>query len=168
MEINDEALRRSAKELRTRLNLTQAAFAERIGRTIPSILRYETQVAPRGSALVCYAEIAIASQFDDLAALFSDAFLQENGPALEIVMNWRARASTTKRPSKTSGKDPENPAVFQFMNFSDENRRLVEGLCAFMAAENLSPIEELARGTIKQVLLEQPRAVKFSTKKLAR
>lgn len=125
--------------------------------------------------MVPYAELAIQNGFTDLATIFRDALLTENGPALEQIINWGTTVphkSQSKADDLTTMLDVASAdtrkllkQVYAFVTSSQENRRLVEGLCNLMAAEHLPPIEELARQTIKQVLIEQPKVSKILTKK---
>lgn len=167
VEVNDRILRRATKDLRVRLNLTQAAFGDKIGKTVPTILRYETQVSPKGQALIPYAELAITNKFFDLAEIFRTAILKDNGPALERVMNWNLSAAKPEaRPrGGTLGASPA--IVLEFLGASSENQLLLEGFCKFMSAKNLKPVEELVQKTIRQVILEQAGEAHVHPKKMA-
>ena len=135
----DQRLRRATRELRTRLGLSQAEFGRRIGRTLNTVLRYESQVAPKGDALVPYAALAIKCGFNDLAVLFRAALLEEFGTDLERVIAWHPGPGTWS------------------MDIPEDARPLVEAFLAFMSApsRDLQPAEELARSSLKQLLLNE-------------
>jgi len=127
----------ASKELRTRLGMSQSAFGRQIGRTLNTVLRYESQVEPRGEALLPYAALAIRCGYNDLAEVFRTAIIEDFGSELEQVMAWQ-----TGEP--TSG-----------MHVSQEMRPLVEAFLEFMSAKNVQPAEELARISLKQLLLNE-------------
>ena len=134
-EVNDDkTLLKATRELRARLKLSQTAFGQRINRTVNTVLRYESQAAPRGEALVPYAALAIDSGFDDLAAVFRAALIKDLGPDCERVLAW-------KSDSKGSMPVPH------------EVRPLVKAFLKFMSARDLMPAEELARNGLKSLLL---------------
>lgn len=137
MESQDTARRRAPKELRLRLGLSQTAFGRRIGRTLNTVLRHESQIEPRGEALLPYAALAIQCGHTDLAEIFRAAIIEDFGPDLELVLSWQSGQTT-------SG-----------MRISPELRPLVEAFLEFMSAKNVQPVEELARNSLKQLLLNE-------------
>jgi hypothetical protein len=118
-----------------RLGLSQAAFGRRIGRTLNTVLRYESQNEPRGEALVPYAALAIQCGHYDLAEIFRAAIIEDLGADLERVITWRP------------GDVPSG------MDIPTDMRPLVEAFLAFMSAKHLQPAEELARSSLKQLLI---------------
>ena len=127
----------AAKELRHRLGLSQSAFGQRIGRTLNTVLRYESQAEPRGEALLPYAALAIRCDFGDLAEIFRSALLEDLGADLEFVVCWRR---------DKIGSD---------MHVRHDMKPLVEAFLEFMTAKNTQPVEELARNSLKQLLLSE-------------
>lgn len=139
MNVSEKDLRKAAKDLRLRLGLSQEAFGQRIGRTLNTILRYESQAAPKEETLVRYAALALDSGFTDLVRVFRLALIKDLGPDLVRVLSWNP--------------DQEQTQVTQI---SDDSI-LIEAFVTFMAKENkdLQPAEALARTSIKQMLLKQ-------------
>jgi transcriptional regulator with XRE-family HTH domain len=137
MEILDAGRKRAPKELRMRLGMSQTAFGRRIGRTLNTVLRYESQIEPRGEALLPYAALAIQCGFTDLAEIFRDAIIEDLGHDIELVMSWQ-------RGESDSG-----------MHIPRDMRPLVEAFLEFMSAKNVQPAEELARNSLKQLLLNE-------------
>ncbi len=135
--ISDQELQRGARELRSRLDLSQSAFGQRIGRTLGTILRYESQVPPKGEALVPYAVLAIDTGHEDLADLFRTAILEQLSPEIERVIAWRrgGRARDSKIPSSMA--------------------TLVRAFLDFMSSKDLSPSEEVLRGMLQRMLLNE-------------
>jgi hypothetical protein len=118
-----------------RLGLSQSAFGRRIGRTLNTVLRYESQNEPRGEALLPYAALAIQCGHFDLAEIFRAAIIEDLGADLERVMSWR----------------PGDPTSGMYV--PQDMRPLVEAFMEFMSAKNLQPAEELARSSLKQLLI---------------
>jgi len=133
----DKSRSAAAKELRRRLGLSQSAFGRRIGRTLNTVLRYESQIEPRGEALLPYAALSIRCNYWDLAEVFRSALLNDFGADLELVVSWR-------RGEATSG-----------MHIPQDMRPLVEAFLEFMSAKNTEPAAELARCSLKQLLLTE-------------
>jgi transcriptional regulator with XRE-family HTH domain len=133
----DKSRSAAAKELRRRLGLSQSAFGRRIGRTLNTVLRYESQIEPRGEALLPYAALSIHCNYSDLAEVFRSALLNDFGADLELVVSWR-------RGEATSG-----------MHIPQDMRPLVEAFLEFMSARNTEPAAELARNSLKQLLLAE-------------
>jgi transcriptional regulator with XRE-family HTH domain len=127
----------AAKELRRRLGLSQSAFGRRIGRTLNTVLRYESQIEPRGEALLPYAALSIHCNYWDLAEVFRSALFKDFCADLELVVSW-------KRGETASG-----------MHVPQDMRPLVEAFLEFMSAKNTQPAEELARNSLKQLLLTE-------------
>jgi transcriptional regulator with XRE-family HTH domain len=127
----------AAKELRRRLGLSQSAFGRRIGRTLNTVLRYESQIEPRGEALLPYAALSIYCNYWDLAEVFRSALLNDFGADLELVVSW-------KQGEAASG-----------MHIPQDMRPLVEAFLEFMSAKSTQPAEELARNSLKQLLLTE-------------
>ena len=146
MESQDLARKRAAKELRIRLGISQTVFGRRIGRTLNTVLRYESQIEPRGDALLPYATLAIQYGYTDLAAIFRDAIIEDLGRDLESVMSWQH--DQTDR-----------------MHIPSDMRPLVEAFLEFMSAKNLQPAEELARNSLKQLLLNEYSTVGLRARK---
>ncbi len=146
---SDQDLKKAAKELRSRLGLSQEAFGQRIGRTLNTVLRYESQAGPKEESLVRYAALAIDSGFTDLAQVFRLALIKGLGSDLVRVLDWK----------------PAQKSVSASM--TEEMSALVEAFLAFMSTPNqdLQPAEALARTSIKQMLLKQQSAEKLRTRK---
>jgi transcriptional regulator with XRE-family HTH domain len=72
---NKVVVRETVKRLRLALGDTQQAFANRLGLAISTVVRYELTRAPRGRALVQFAELAMANGLDDCAKVFRNALL---------------------------------------------------------------------------------------------
>ena len=144
MKVLEKDLRKAAKELRLRLGLTQEAFGHSIGRTLNTILRYESQAAPKEEALVRYAALAIDSGFADLVQIFRLALIQDLGPDVARVLSW----------------DPAQEKAS--VSVSQEMAALVETFVVFMSTPNddLQPAEALARTSIKQLLTQHATAVR--------
>lgn len=137
MYSQDPARKRAPKELRLRLGISQTAFGRRIGRTLNTVLRYESQIEPRGEALLPYATLALQCGYTDLAKIFREAIIEDLGPDLEVVMSWQ--------PDQAS----------RGMHISPDMRPLVEAFVEFMSAKTVQPAEELARNSLKQLLLNE-------------
>jgi len=133
----DSARKRAPKELRLRLGISQTAFGRRIGRTLNTVLRHESQIEPRGEASLPYAALAIQCGYSDLAKVFREAIVEDLGHDLELVMSWQ--------PGQTNSG----------MRISPDMRPLVEAFLEFMSAKNVQPAEELARNSLKQLLLNE-------------
>lgn len=149
MSGSDKDLQKAAKELRSRLGLSQEAFGQRIGRTLNTVLRYESQVAPKEESLVRYAALAIDAGFTDLAQVFRLALIHSLGSDLVRVLNWK--------PAQKNISEP----------MTEDMSALVEAFLAFMSTPNqdLQPAEALARTSIKQMLLKQHSADKLRVRK---
>lgn len=149
MNSSEKKLKQAAKELRSRLGLSQEAFGQRIGRTLNTVLRYESQVAPKEETLVRYAALAIDSGFNDLAQIFRLALIRDLGSDLVRVLNW-----TVDR------QNPSDP-------LGEEMTVLVEAFVNFLSipTQDLQPAEALARTSIKQMLLKQHSSQKLRTRK---
>ena len=65
--------------LRHELKLTQQEFADRLGIAIATMVRYENNRVPRGKALSRLEALAAANGFEDLAAIFRTALVEELG-----------------------------------------------------------------------------------------
>lgn len=65
--------------LRHQLRLTQQEFADRLGIAIATMVRYENNRVPRGKALSRLETLAAANGFEDLAAIFRAALVEELG-----------------------------------------------------------------------------------------
>ena len=137
MNSDEKSRSAAAKELRHRLGLSQSAFGRRIGRTLNTVLRYESQIEPRGEALLPYAALSIHCNYGDLAEVFRSALLKDFGADLELVVSWR-RGETASA-----------------MHIPQDMRPLVEAFLEFMSATNTQPAEELARNSLKQLLLAE-------------
>jgi hypothetical protein len=133
----DLARKRAPKELRLRLGLSQTAFGRRIGRTLNTVLRHESQIEPKGEALLPYAALSIQCGYTDLAEIFRGAIVDDFGYDLELIMSWQ--------PDQVSSG----------MRISADMRPLVEAFLEFMSAKNVQPAEELARNSLKQLLLNE-------------
>ncbi|HEY6392269.1 MAG TPA: hypothetical protein VIX89_13370, partial [Bryobacteraceae bacterium] len=137
MDSQDLARKRAPKELRLRLGLSQTAFGRRIGRTLNTVLRHESQIEPKGEALLPYAALSIQCGHNDLAEIFREAIVEDFGRDLELIMSWQ--------PDQASSG----------MSISPDMRPLVEAFLEFMSAKNVHPVEELARNSLKQLLLNE-------------
>ncbi len=131
------------------MGLSQTAFGRRIGRTLNTVLRYESQMAPGGEALIPYAILAIECQFDDLADIFRTALISDLGADIERVIGWKQK--------ETSGS----------ISVPHEVRTLVEAFLAFMSAKDLQPAEELARNSLKQLLLNEYSSASLMSRRSA-
>jgi hypothetical protein len=147
VDSQDSARRRAPKELRLRLGLSQTAFGRRIGRTLNTILRHESQIEPRGEALLPYASLAIQCGHGDLAKIFREAIIEDFGHDLELIISWQ--------PDQTHSG----------MHISPDMRPLVEAFLEFMSAKNVQPAEELARNSLKQLLLNEYSQVKLRARR---
>jgi transcriptional regulator with XRE-family HTH domain len=149
VKVSEKDLKKAAKELRLRLGLSQEAFGQRMGRTLNTILRYESQAAPKEEPLVRYAALAIDSGFADLARVFRVALIDDLGPDLARVLSLTPAQEATSKP------------------MAEDMATLVEAFVAFMSkpTEDLQPAEALARISIKQMLLKQHSAEIRPTKK---
>lgn len=134
MSERQDRLRDAAKMLRKRLGLNQPDFSRRIGRGLNSVVRYE-QTGPTPEALVSYGIVALQAGFDDLARTFKEALLEDVGPELETLMCWSVGSSS-------SGIQVP-PAM----------RPLVEAFVSFMNAKDVTPVQELARSSLHDMLL---------------
>jgi hypothetical protein len=124
-----------------RLGLSQSAFGRRIGRTLNTVLRYELQTEPHGEALLPYATLAIQAGYFDLAEIFRSAIIEDLGAEVEHIMAWQAGQTSTG------------------VHVPQELRPLIEAFVEFMMAKDLQPVEELARSSLKQLLLNEYSAV---------
>ena len=148
MANSDVDLQNAVKELRTRLGMNQVEFARRISRSINTVSRYESQVAPREEALIPYAALALRSNFHDLARLFRAAIINDFGTDLELIIAWQPDNSS---PGTTTSEDDH----------------LVEAIRAFMTAKDLHPIEEIARKSLRETFAyHHPRASGKKPKKV--
>lgn len=148
MANSDVDLQNAVKELRTRLGMNQVEFARRISRSINTVSRYESQVAPREEALIPYAALALRSNFHDLARLFRAAIINDFGTDLELIIAWQPDNSS---PGTTTSEDDY----------------LVEAIRAFMTAKDLHPIEEIARKSLREAFAyHHPRASGKKPKKV--
>jgi transcriptional regulator with XRE-family HTH domain len=78
-QVQKTELMKATRQLRTAMGLTQTAFAQRVGKTLPTIQRYETLAQPRGEVLVKLMKLADEHGHADLAELFQDALSTELG-----------------------------------------------------------------------------------------
>lgn len=124
-----------------RLGMSQTAFGRRIGRTLNTVLRYESQIEPRGEALLPYAALAIQCGYTDLIEIFREAIIEDLGRDIELVMSWQ--------PGQADSG----------MHIPQNMRPLVEAFLEFMSAKNVQPAEELARNSLKQLLLNEYSSV---------
>ncbi len=69
-------VRKAVRELRTAFGQTQTEFAGTVGRSLPTIQRWETLVEPKGNALLRLAKIAQDSRQPQLTQTFRKAFHQ--------------------------------------------------------------------------------------------
>ena len=134
MSERQDKLRDAAKKLRKELGLNQPDFSRRIGRGLNSVVRYE-QTGPTAEALVPYGIVALQAGFEHLAQIFREALLEEVGQDLEALMCWRSE-------SASSG-----------IQVAPGMRRLVEAFIAFMNAKDVTPVQELARSSLQDMLL---------------
>ena len=68
---NDQILMDAVAELRRITNLNQTMFGLRLGVSVSTIYRWETQKPPRGPVLARLAEMADSLQRPDLQGLFN-------------------------------------------------------------------------------------------------
>jgi len=101
------------------------------------VLRHESQIEPKGEALLPYAALAIQCGHPDLAEIFRAAIIEDFGPDLELVLSWQSGQTS-------SG-----------MRISPELRPLVEAFLEFLSAKNVQPVEDLARNSLTQLLLNE-------------
>ena len=135
----------AVRELRLRLGLTQTAFGLRINRTLGTVVRYESQVAPRGEALVPYATVALDSGFEDLLAIFRSGLIRDLGPDCERVLGWVPGADTIAVPP--------------------ELRSVVSAFVKFLNARDLQPAEEVVKNGVISLLLRNFVSVGEKTRK---
>ncbi len=134
MSERQDRLRDAARTLRKELGLNQPDFSRRIGRGLNSVVRYE-QTGPTAEALVPYGVVALQAGLDNLAKIFREALFEEVGPELESLVCWKAGSSG-------SGGVQVPPGM----------RQLVEAFIAFMNAKDVTPVQELARSSLKEML----------------
>ena len=134
MSERQDKLRVAARMLRKELGLNQPDFSRRIGRGLNSVVRYE-QSGPTAEALAVYGIVALQAGFEDLALIFREALLEDAGPELEALVCWKAGASSTGF---------EIPARM---------RQIVEAFVTFMNAKDVTPVQELARSSLQDMLL---------------
>ncbi len=70
-------LRLHVKNFRSRLGLSQTEFGRLIGKSLPTVQRYENLVPPRGRVLTDLAELASRRGAADLARIFRQALSDE-------------------------------------------------------------------------------------------
>ena len=75
----DEQIRTALRELRSRLGKTQTEFADYIGKSYPMVRVYESERTPQGLTLAQFISLASSHGYTDLAAVFSNALLEDLG-----------------------------------------------------------------------------------------
>jgi hypothetical protein len=110
-------------------------------------LRHESQIEPRGEALLPYASLAIQCGHPDLAKIFRQAIIEDFGRDLELIISWQ--------PDQTESG----------MQISPDMRPLVDAFLEFMSAKHVQPAEELARNSLKQLLLNEYSPVGLRTRR---
>ena len=88
-----QSVREAVAELRKRLDVDQTKFAELLGKSYPMARRYETEVPPHGEALAPFALLAEENGFEDLAALFREALIQDL-PDVARVLSAKSRGAS--------------------------------------------------------------------------
>jgi len=78
---------------------------------------------------------------EEMAKVFREAIIEDFGHELELVVSWQ--------PGQISSG----------MHISPDMRPLVEAFLEFMSAKNVQPAEELARNSLKQLLLNEYSAL---------
>src|SRR3954463_13181570 len=79
---NTDELRAAVRGLRRALAKTQTEFGTLIGKSLPTIQRYEALVPPKGKVLFTLESIAREKRFDEYARAFRDAIRAELGVEL--------------------------------------------------------------------------------------
>jgi transcriptional regulator with XRE-family HTH domain len=74
----------TVRKLRKALGDTQPQFAERLGLSMPTVVRYEHNRRPRGKALVTLEQTAAANGLDEFASVFRNALTDELGAPANI------------------------------------------------------------------------------------
>lgn len=83
----DTSLRRAVRGLRLALGKTQTEFGALIGKSLPTIQRFETLVPPRGKILLKLETLARESRLDEYAQRFRQAVRDDLGldlPEIEV------------------------------------------------------------------------------------
>jgi hypothetical protein len=75
----------AVRDLRTALGESQQAFAYRTKTAIRTIARYETVRPPKGKALAEFQKLAAETGHQKLATVFSEAYMEEMGPAKTMM-----------------------------------------------------------------------------------
>ncbi len=110
--VSSDEVRAAAKKLRSLLGKTQAEFARDIGKSIPTVQRYEGLVPPAGEALVQFMKLADVHGLLDLAAIFQRAISKELGhqiPRFRFRKILRSRSFQANAQSSGSCQHPEIP-----------------------------------------------------------
>ena len=82
MMMSSPDLRPAVRSLRLALKKTQTEFGALIGKTLPTVQRYENLVPPKGSVLTRLANVAHENGLEDYARLFRLALAAEMGQQL--------------------------------------------------------------------------------------
>jgi transcriptional regulator with XRE-family HTH domain len=82
--MNDEKVRNGVKQLRTILGLTQTELGMKIGRSLATIQRFESLVAPKGEALVQLMKLAADAGAPHLVLLFQSSLAVELGHEINL------------------------------------------------------------------------------------
>jgi transcriptional regulator with XRE-family HTH domain len=77
--INEQNVMATVRKTRSAMHLTQTDFAIRLGKSLATVVRYETLRPPKGRTLAKLRELAETNGLSDLAEIFRAALAQELG-----------------------------------------------------------------------------------------
>lgn len=100
MSPGDRELIEGVRSLRVALGEAQQQFSNRLGVSIATVVRYESQTPPRGPILGRLAKIAAESQQPALSTLFISALdrnLEGKEPVARALINLRTKLGETRR-----------------------------------------------------------------------
>lgn len=80
--ISSEKVQDAVRELRKHLKMNQRKFGDEIGKSTPTVQRYEGKVPPVGEALAELVILADQSGRPDIAEIFRESLRSELGPAI--------------------------------------------------------------------------------------
>jgi transcriptional regulator with XRE-family HTH domain len=93
----------TVRELRLALGDTQQSFAERLGLSISTVVRYELSRPPKGRALAQFARVADENGMKELSAVFQRALAEDLGAGeprvafRPIPLNQPSRSDDSRR-----------------------------------------------------------------------
>lgn len=135
----EERLRATIKELRDRLNLTQTALADLIGKSYPMLRKYEQEKAPMGEALAPFALVAIQHGQEDLAEIFRAALIEDLGKEVIDVLRWE--------------RSSEQRATHQVKVPAALDAELVEKFIEYMLEDDGLEQDQVLRALLPHILM---------------